>query len=1392
MTDGRFAGSSSKPTRADLQKAATLHLRYRQKYGTRETARILGLPSSTVHDWLQKGPQVIANQRLRAVAQTAYDAHQAQNQPAIADSFAEVATAIIDSDWELAERVFPSEPDMEFADAPDAAAPQHTGCMIAWRIPSDIASLIALPQGYPGATPPEEFHITLAYLGEAADIDVDALTQVVGEWASMAAPVGGELSGTGSFVGGDEARYVSFDGPTAPGFRQSLVQRLVESDFPVSMSHGWTPHVTVGLGPGGLPHLIQPIPLTFTNVSVVAGGEWTDIDLTGDRIFEFAESAAKTSKPSKPAELAPDGGPRPPKMLDQLAAEAWHRFLNLLANDVPAHRAVTACEKIDPDFAPSKSQIARALHVVGKNENDPVQFAERWQRMDDVLLLANWSAGTVAPPAYVTNLYDQYEMAQVDVADFSLELREMAQQSYLAGLNSQLAALGRPAVQAITDQQILTAIQQDAQQMAEQIADTYNKDLGGAVYEAWIDGLATRGRQMSTYHLDHAVSEWSERRVGWKSSQVADTESTKWYNAAVKDFAERNASALPQAQFYVTPDGCQCDYCREVVRGNPYTASEAAALKIPAHPNCVHALIPVYQGGEAAGALWQAQNYQSDQISASESSQMRARVKRIEQWLPPGEAKAVALLHEPTVTDVVKFAGTPEEVPEWARPFGLAEPERVAHALQAVAHDVSDELRDPTGRWTKGGAIPAVHPHAVPSRARTGSGLGQRKALPKEAAQFIAGHAQKFFAGGGTVKLVGGRDEGLLRESLAIDDLPSDNGRVNVGRTLLASAVHRAASGLADAKTEHALVAYDKDGHLAAALDFHETHYAGGGGIARVGELGSSHLPGSEGAATALEYAIATWAAQHGESVSSTYMPDARAYHRAIGRQLVAGKGKRSFWDEQDCQDLAEQVKGMVGVAPDFTPGVASGAAPARSTMAERAPLTHNGEDLFADHVPGTQGWAEAEAATNLVREAGKGKLSDFHEGERVLAVPPDGNLALAVPGLVTGKGKRLVKVDAPRAGRIDHFLLPPQSLIHGAPGTAQVELAERSRVVKGLTRVAHDVSDELRDPDGEWTKGSGTLSITGKSRAVARSARSRGGSGKRRIPVVHAEDVPRRTLASTDDLPDQAIHFVSRNAKKFYDNGGRTLVVTPQTPGAASLVSEAAHIYLAMGSEDTATDAEGRADLAHAVHAFTRGNSLVVALDRNGHLAAAIDFTDNDTDLDGGWLGSSHLAGSAGAPNAVQHAFATLAASRGMGVVSMATPRSIQMHQGWGRKLGVDRQSIWTPRDCQKMSQGVTEMTGVNPDITGKTPVPTPVGPLPAPPGEGLNMREVGYNISVKDHRTKGVAGAAAPTFAPKTAAEVRRYFDRAIQEGFDSPLWEQSREWVDAPEDKENSEEA
>lgn len=145
-----------------------------------------------------------------------------------------------------------------------AAKPQHTGAMVALRLPDALDDLRLhvreqLPSGAT-FTPAGELHVTLAYLGEAAQYDAAtqaAIARAVNSVALRWPPVEGQIGGLARFAGsGDDDGdpiVALYDAPSLPELRQDLVAALAQAGAQVARNHGFTPHITLAYVPGDAP-----------------------------------------------------------------------------------------------------------------------------------------------------------------------------------------------------------------------------------------------------------------------------------------------------------------------------------------------------------------------------------------------------------------------------------------------------------------------------------------------------------------------------------------------------------------------------------------------------------------------------------------------------------------------------------------------------------------------------------------------------------------------------------------------------------------------------------------------------------------------------------------------------------------------------------------------------------------------------------------------------------------------------------------------------------------------------------------------------------------------------------------------------------------------------------
>jgi 2'-5' RNA ligase len=157
------------------------------------------------------------------------------------------------------------------------AAEQHTGAMIALYPTPAVQRKLAIK----GGEPVREIHLTLAFLGKAADLpDPERLADVVRGWAASTPPLTGVVSGTGKFTAGpDPVTYVSPDLPGLPAARERLVAALTAAGYEPADDHGFSPHMTVAYDDVD----VEPpnLKLKFGRASLVLADRRQHFDLAG-------------------------------------------------------------------------------------------------------------------------------------------------------------------------------------------------------------------------------------------------------------------------------------------------------------------------------------------------------------------------------------------------------------------------------------------------------------------------------------------------------------------------------------------------------------------------------------------------------------------------------------------------------------------------------------------------------------------------------------------------------------------------------------------------------------------------------------------------------------------------------------------------------------------------------------------------------------------------------------------------------------------------------------------------------------------------------------------------------------------------------------------------------
>lgn len=168
-----------------------------------------------------------------------------------------------------------------------AAAAVHTGAMIA-LVPSaeHVGRLVV-----DGGEPAEELHLTVVYLGEAADIPGDiqgAIHDVAAAYAASTAPIEADGFAVNAFnphnPDVDTALVMGVGGQPLSDLHMGVNGRVRKLMTPPDNHAPWVPHVTFAYTDdlGRIPGLVDKLgPVVFDRLRVAMGDDVTDYPLTG-------------------------------------------------------------------------------------------------------------------------------------------------------------------------------------------------------------------------------------------------------------------------------------------------------------------------------------------------------------------------------------------------------------------------------------------------------------------------------------------------------------------------------------------------------------------------------------------------------------------------------------------------------------------------------------------------------------------------------------------------------------------------------------------------------------------------------------------------------------------------------------------------------------------------------------------------------------------------------------------------------------------------------------------------------------------------------------------------------------------------------------------------------
>lgn len=286
-----------------------------------------------------------------------------------------------------------------------ASIKAHTGVIVAFYMPPEIRAALTEMQGYlplnSAPVPANEFHITLAYLGDSTDMtgdERDIINSALEEFAAEQPFISGELNGLGRFNAktDDDAQpiHVLFNSQTIQDWRKRFLDLLVERGIPAFWMQGYIPHITLGYvsSDAAMPTIHVPrLDVRLDVVSLSWGDERWDYQLQDGgftkaaEIAKFRRWAGKRKQPD-PAQFESDiltDGEKA-ALLDEIEGTHGHKALQ----DFPLDPDNPEAEQVVRGKIERKAQrrIAQGLQtqqerVIASLPATPDDFAE-WARAD--------------------------------------------------------------------------------------------------------------------------------------------------------------------------------------------------------------------------------------------------------------------------------------------------------------------------------------------------------------------------------------------------------------------------------------------------------------------------------------------------------------------------------------------------------------------------------------------------------------------------------------------------------------------------------------------------------------------------------------------------------------------------------------------------------------------------------------------------------------------------------------------------------------------------------------------------------------------------------------------------------------------------------------------------
>lgn len=463
------------------------------------------------------------------------------------------------------------------------ANPDYSGsCMIAVYPPPSLAQNMAVPDGLE----PDDMHVTVAYCGDAADVDPQALVDVATELARRD-PIRASIAGHARFTGGETDVAVALvDSADLEDLRRDALRALDARSVVVPREHGFTAHMTLTYldQDADLPVDRLPArPVAFGAVSAVHGDNRTDIP------FGRPDPLGEAAREAYSAGWALSGGPMTERV--QAGCEAAVSYAHEHATDPDVLEVALHLGSLEGTWAGIFDR-REALH--GQVDRDALAL---WRAMlgqldrGDTLTRIRQILG-LAEAVSATDKKRRREQIAAAIAALLMLMRRTDDWQKLVALVA--GALSGAHLAGWDAAHTLAADLQGIS--AADLANTTppGLDPDGAhatalrVLDAGLAAAAARAARRLTaddYEPDDATLDGDlqdQLDDGTDLSSAIDTALSAAYGAAMlAGFVRQNVQLL---NFLTAGDTRVCPVCDEAEVNSPYTPATFPSL--PIHPGC--------------------------------------------------------------------------------------------------------------------------------------------------------------------------------------------------------------------------------------------------------------------------------------------------------------------------------------------------------------------------------------------------------------------------------------------------------------------------------------------------------------------------------------------------------------------------------------------------------------------------------------------------------------------------------------------------------------------------------------------------------------------------------------------------------------------------------------